>query len=61
MDKTGESHRYEDTGKEMAYLYTVARKLCVDAWRKLLRHKELWWSMVKYAAVILAKNMVCFR
>lgn len=30
MDKTGESHRYEDTGKEMAYLYTVARKLCVD-------------------------------
>lgn len=32
MDKTGESHRYEDTGKEMAYLYTIARNLCVDAW-----------------------------
>ena len=33
--KFWQSHRYEDTGKEMAYLYTIARNLCVDAWRKL--------------------------
>lgn len=28
-----QSHSYEDTGKEMAYLYTIARHLCVDAFR----------------------------
>lgn len=29
-----QSHHYEDTGKEMAYLYTIARNLCVDEFRK---------------------------
>ncbi len=33
--KFWQSRRYEDTGKEMAYLYTIARNLCVDACRKL--------------------------
>lgn len=28
-----ESHSYKDTGKEMAYLYTIARNLCVDNFR----------------------------
>lgn len=29
-----QSHSYEDTGREMAYLYTIARNLCVDEFRK---------------------------
>ena len=29
-----QSHSYEDTGKEMAYLYTIGRNLCMDAFRK---------------------------
>lgn len=29
-----QSHHYKDTGKEMAYLYTIARNLCVDEFRK---------------------------
>lgn len=29
-----ESHSYEDTGKELAYLYTIARNLCIDSFRK---------------------------
>lgn len=29
-----QSHQYKDTGKEMAYLYTIARNLCVDEFRK---------------------------
>lgn len=28
------SHSYEETGKEMAYLYTIARNLCIDEFRK---------------------------
>ena len=28
------SHTYEDTGREMAYLYTIARNLCMDEFRK---------------------------
>ncbi len=32
--KFWQSHSYEDTGKEMAYLYTIARNLCVDEFRK---------------------------
>ena len=28
-----QSHSYKDTGKEMAYLYTIARNLCVDIFR----------------------------
>lgn len=30
----GQSHTYEDTGKEMAYLYTIARNLCNDDFRR---------------------------
>ncbi|MGN0416013.1 MAG: RNA polymerase sigma factor [Agathobacter sp.] len=30
-----QSHHYKDTGKEMAYLYTIARNLCTDEYRKL--------------------------
>lgn len=29
-----QSHSYEDTGKEMAYLYTIARNLCMDEFRR---------------------------
>ena len=29
-----QSHSYEETGKELAYLYTTARNLCVDEFRK---------------------------
>ena len=29
-----ESRSYRDTGKEMAYLYTIARNLCIDCGRK---------------------------
>lgn len=29
-----QSHHYKDTGKEMAYLYTIARNLCADEFRK---------------------------
>ena len=32
--KFWESHSYENTGKEMAYLYTIARNRCVDEFRK---------------------------
>ncbi|MBR2824818.1 MAG: RNA polymerase sigma factor [Solobacterium sp.] len=32
--KFWKSHSYEDTGKEMAYLYTIARNLCMDEFRK---------------------------
>lgn len=32
--KFWESYSYKDTGKEMAYLYTIARNLCVDEFRK---------------------------
>ena len=32
--KFWQSHTYEDTGKEMAYLYTIARNLCIDEFRK---------------------------
>ncbi len=28
------SHSYRDTGKELAYLYTIARNLCIDAYRR---------------------------
>ena len=30
-----QSHSYKETGKELAYLYTIARNLCVDEFRKL--------------------------
>lgn len=29
-----QSHSYRDTGKELAYLYTIARNLCMDEFRK---------------------------
>ena len=29
-----QSHSYRDTGREMAYLYTIARNLCMDEFRK---------------------------
>ncbi|MEF9839589.1 MAG: sigma-70 family RNA polymerase sigma factor [Lachnospiraceae bacterium] len=29
-----ENHSYRERGKEMAYLYTIARNLCVDYYRK---------------------------
>ncbi len=29
-----QSHTYKDTGKEMAYLYIIARNLCMDEFRK---------------------------
>ncbi len=29
-----QNHSYKDTGKELAYLYTIARNLCVDEFRK---------------------------
>ncbi len=29
-----ESSKYQNTGKEMAYLYTIARNLCIDCYRK---------------------------
>ncbi len=32
--KFWQSRSYEDTGKEMAYLYTIARNLCMDEFRK---------------------------
>ena len=32
--KFWQSHTYEDTGKEMAYLYTIARNMCMDEFRK---------------------------
>lgn len=32
--KFWQSHTYEDTGKEMAYLYTIARNLCMDEFRR---------------------------
>ena len=32
--KFWKSHSYEDTGKEMAYLYTIARNLCTDEFRR---------------------------
>lgn len=28
------AHSYKDTGKEMSYLYTIARNLCMDEFRK---------------------------
>lgn len=32
--KFWQSHSYEDTGKELAYLYTIARNLCIDSFRR---------------------------
>ncbi|MBE6121795.1 MAG: RNA polymerase sigma factor [Erysipelotrichaceae bacterium] len=32
--KFWQSRSYEDTGKEMAYLYTIARNLCMDEFRR---------------------------
>ena len=32
--KFWQSHSYRDTGKEMAYLYTIARNLCTDGFRR---------------------------
>ena len=29
-----QSHTYKDTGKEMAYLYTIARNLCISEFRR---------------------------
>ena len=30
-----QSHSYRDTGREMAYLYTIARNLCIDEFRRV--------------------------
>lgn len=32
--KFWKNHSYEDTGREMAYLYTIARNLCMDEFRR---------------------------
>ena len=32
--KFWQSHSYKETGKELAYLYTTARNLCIDEFRK---------------------------
>lgn len=32
--KFWQNHTYKDTGKEMAYIYTIARNLCLDEFRK---------------------------
>lgn len=32
--KFWQSRSYEDTGKEMAYIYTIARNLCLDEFRR---------------------------
>ena len=29
------NHSYEEMGKQMAYLYTIARNLCIDYYRKI--------------------------
>lgn len=29
-----ENHKYKDVGKQMAYLYTIARNLCMDYFRQ---------------------------
>lgn len=29
-----QDHNYKDTGKQMAYLYTIARNLCMDEFRR---------------------------
>ena len=50
--------RYE---KLLKYCYMKTKDGYLAEDRKLLRHKGIWWSMVKYAAVMLVKNMVCFR
>lgn len=44
--KFWQSKSYKDTGKEMAYLYTIARNLCTDAFRRpvwddIECHKEI--------------------
>lgn len=28
------NHTYKETGKQLAYLYTIARNLCIDAYRR---------------------------
>lgn len=32
--KFWQAHSYEDIGKEMAYLYTIARNMCMDEFRR---------------------------
>lgn len=32
--KFWQNHTYKDTGKELAYLYTIARNLCVEEFRR---------------------------
>lgn len=32
--KFWQSNSYKDTGKELAYLYTIARNLCIDEFRR---------------------------
>lgn len=32
--KFWQSHTYQDTNKELAYLYTIARNLCIDEFRR---------------------------
>jgi len=39
--KFWQSRSYEDTGKEMAYLYTIARNLCMDRLRQQRRFTDL--------------------
>ena len=50
--KFWQSHTYEDTGKEMAYLYTIARNLCMDEFR---RKKAL--DIDDYAELSACKNL----
>lgn len=46
--KFWKSHTYKDTGKELAYLYTIARNLCVEEFRR--RKEEDIDKIIDYEA-----------
>ena len=41
-----QSKSYRDTGKEMAYLYTIARNLCMDEYRKPKTEEPEQWEEI---------------
>lgn len=45
-----ESDTYQNTGKALQYLYTVARNLCIDQYRKKQR-ENLWEEITDEASV----------